>query len=52
MSIINLLKDVLNSNKSSVSESNLEHHFSEFRKNVVGLDQTFMSPYGEKNHLC
>ena len=30
----------------------LELHFSEFRKNVVGLDQTFMSPYGEKNHLC
>ena len=31
-----------------MSESRLELHFSEFRKNVVGLDQTFMSPYGEK----
>ena len=48
MSIINLLKDVFDSNKSLVSESRLELHFSEFRKNVVGLDQTFMSPYGEK----
>ncbi|MBF8150753.1 aminotransferase class V-fold PLP-dependent enzyme [Winogradskyella sp. F6397] len=32
-----------------MSESNLEQYFSEFRKHVVGLDQTFVSPYGEKN---
>jgi selenocysteine lyase/cysteine desulfurase len=26
----------------------MEEHFSKFRKNVVGIDQTFQSPYGEK----
>ncbi|KGL59011.1 aminotransferase class V-fold PLP-dependent enzyme [Polaribacter sp. Hel1_85] len=48
MSIINFLKDISNSNKSLVSESNLEQYFSEFRKNIVGVNQTFVSPYGEK----
>ncbi|WP_434035698.1 aminotransferase class V-fold PLP-dependent enzyme [Formosa sp. 4Alg 33] len=48
MSIINFLKDIFNSNKTSVTESNLEQYFSKFRKNVVGLDQIFVSPYGEK----
>ncbi len=26
----------------------LEHYFEPFRKNIVGFDQTFLSPYGEK----
>lgn len=26
----------------------LEHYFDQFRKNIVGNDQTFFSPYGEK----
>lgn len=28
--------------------SDLEKHFQQFRKNIVGIDQTFISPYGEK----
>ena len=27
---------------------NLEHYFSQFRENIIGIDQTFLSPYGEK----
>ena len=26
----------------------LEHHFSFFRKNIIGINQTFQSPFGEK----
>ncbi len=26
----------------------LEEYFNEFRKNIVGIDQTFISPFGEK----
>jgi len=26
----------------------LEKHFSKFRKNIIGIDKTFTSPYGEK----
>lgn len=28
--------------------STLEQHFEPFRRNIVGIDQTFISPYGEK----
>jgi len=28
--------------------SNLEKYFQKFRKNIVGIDQTFISPYGEQ----
>ena len=28
---------------------NLESYFSLFRKNIVGIDQSFESPYGKKN---
>lgn len=28
--------------------TSLEHYFSEFRKNIIGIDQKFTSPYGEK----
>lgn len=31
-----------------ISKTNLETYFSAFRKNVVGIDKTFVSPYGEK----
>ena len=27
---------------------NLEKHFTTFRQNIVGIDQTFISPFGEK----
>ncbi len=27
---------------------NLEQHFKTFRKNIIGINQTFQSPYGEK----
>lgn len=30
---------------------NLESHFSVFRENIVGIDQTFLSPYGEQKIL-
>lgn len=28
--------------------TNLEHYFQQFRKHIIGLNQTFESPYGEK----
>ncbi len=28
--------------------SNLESYFQKFRKNIIGIDKTFVSPYGEK----
>ena len=28
---------------------NLEQYFSEFRNNIIGINQTFTSPYGEKD---
>ncbi|HEY9168412.1 MAG TPA: aminotransferase class V-fold PLP-dependent enzyme [Lutibacter sp.] len=34
-------------NQSQPSE--LESYFQQFRKHIVGIDQTFESPYGEKN---
>ena len=27
---------------------NLEHYFGQFRKHIIGIDQTFVSPYGEQ----
>ena len=27
---------------------NLEKYFSRFRKNIIGIDQTFSSPFGEQ----
>ncbi len=26
----------------------MEKHFNKFRKNIIGIDQTFVSPFGEK----
>jgi selenocysteine lyase/cysteine desulfurase len=28
---------------------NLEHYFSQFRKHIIGVHQTFTSPYGQQN---
>ena len=30
------------------SDVSLEHHFAPFRRQIVGIDQTFRSPYGEQ----
>ena len=30
---------------------NLEKHFETFRKNIIGIDQTFPSPYGEQKMI-
>jgi len=30
---------------------NLEQYFDQFRKNIVGIQQTFLSPYGEKKMM-
>ena len=30
------------------SKTELEVYFEQFRKNIIGIDQNFMSPYGEK----
>ncbi|MFA5296729.1 MAG: selenocysteine lyase, partial [Lutibacter sp.] len=35
-------------NKRSYKTSELEGYFQQFRKHIVGIDQTFQSPYGEK----
>ena len=29
-------------------ETKLEHYFNEFRKDIIGVDQAFISPYGQK----
>ncbi|MBT8322111.1 MAG: selenocysteine lyase, partial [Eudoraea sp.] len=31
--------------------TSLEAHFEAFRKNIIGIDQTFTTPYGEKKIL-
>ena len=40
------------STKSAIETQNqpseLESYFQQFRKHIVGIDQTFESPYGEK----
>lgn len=42
------LKGTRSSSKKTASKSNLEAYFEPFRNHVVGLDKTFVSPYGEK----
>lgn len=32
--------------KNTVVENDLENHFSQFRKYIIGIDQTFESPFG------
>src|SRR5680860_548271 len=36
------------SSKNKSQPSELEIYFQQFRKNIVGIDQTFESPYGKK----
>lgn len=49
MSIIGAnLKGNSNTSKEEVSKSNLEAYFAPFRQHIVGLDASFVSPYGEK----
>ncbi|WP_308990413.1 aminotransferase class V-fold PLP-dependent enzyme [Mariniflexile litorale] len=48
MSIIENTQKVTNTNKSKVSIPNLEAYFASFRENIVGLNTSFLSPYGEK----
>ncbi|WP_417592184.1 aminotransferase class V-fold PLP-dependent enzyme [Owenweeksia hongkongensis] len=35
-------------NRPKLEKSELEEHFSKFRKNIIGIDQTFEGPYGVK----
>jgi len=37
-----------NAGSAKSKSSELETYFQQFRKNIVGIDQTFLSPYGEK----
>ena len=41
-------KPAQNSDNSIINTSDLERYFQQFRKNIVGVNQTFQSPYGEK----
>ena len=36
------------SSKDNNIKSDLEHYFNQFRENIVGINQTFQSPYGEQ----
>jgi len=42
-------KSIQNIDNSIINPSELEIYFQQFRKNIVGVNQTFQSPYGEKN---
>ncbi|WP_372753606.1 aminotransferase class V-fold PLP-dependent enzyme [Mariniflexile sp.] len=44
----NFFKENKDLSKAKNSQSNLEAYFSQFRKHVVGMEKTFVSPYGEK----
>lgn len=37
--------------QSTLKKESLEQYFQEFRKDTVGLNQVFESPYGEKKIL-
>jgi len=37
--------------KSTVEATSLEAYFEKFRKNIIGIDQTFPSPYGPRKIL-
>ncbi|MCG1036222.1 aminotransferase class V-fold PLP-dependent enzyme [Polaribacter sargassicola] len=38
----------MNSLKESTVKSDLEKYFNQFRENIIGIDQSFQSPYGEQ----
>ncbi|MGJ8762124.1 MULTISPECIES: aminotransferase class V-fold PLP-dependent enzyme [unclassified Polaribacter] len=35
-------------NKNNIVKSDLENYFNQFKVNIVGINQTFQSPYGEQ----
>jgi hypothetical protein len=37
---------MLTANTRYTKVSELEDYFNQFRKNIIGIDQTFESPYG------
>ena len=41
-------KEELNTIEGQEKPSELEIYFQQFRKNIVGIEQSFQSPYGEK----
>lgn len=41
----------LSAKETRISDSGLEEYFEKFRKNITGIDQTFIGPYGEKKIL-
>ena len=48
---MSFISNTSSNKKTEASESQsseLEQYFQQFRKNIVGVDQTFQSPYGEK----
>ena len=48
MSSISNMFSNKNAGSAKSKPSELETYFQQFRKNIVGIDQTFLSPYGEK----
>ena len=36
------------SETDTINKTDLENYFEQFRKHIVGQDQTFVSPYGEQ----
>ena len=43
------MKDIMT---NSTKETALEQYFQQFRKNIIGIEQEFESPFGrKKNHL-
>jgi len=41
-------KEGLNTIEGQEKPSELEIYFQQFRKNIVGIEQSFQSPYGKK----
>ena len=33
---------------TTTTETELEHYFQQFRKNIIGIDQVFETPFGKK----
>ena len=38
----------MNANATVTLSTELEHYFQQFRNNIIGIDQEFMSPFGTK----
>ncbi|WP_218598455.1 aminotransferase class V-fold PLP-dependent enzyme [Polaribacter sp. NJDZ03] len=39
---------MISANKNNIVKSDLENYFNQFKKNIIGINQTFQSPYGEQ----